>query len=352
MSIADRTRAGECPAVHDDWHGEMSLKPNNTVGYMASKLPSAIGKADFLGGISPAMLTLESLVREIARTDIPILLVGEVGTGKQSIAHRIHELSQRGDQSLVKITCASMKPDSFEAELRLDTPGNENGWQNAVGTLLFDEISELDPACQRSLLYALPDGEAKPQSRMIAARVISTTNKNLDEEMRTGRFRSALFYRINGVCLRIPPLRERKEDIPVLADFLLDKYAAEFDRPRPSLSPRGMERLLEHTWPGNIRELENTIKKVVALRDEPLALAGLSTYTGEPMATTAAVKAGNYSLKAVARAASREAERELILKVLARTHWNRKRAAQELQISYKSLRSKLKQIGRLETEAI
>jgi len=223
---------------------------------------------------------------------------------------------------------------------------------NSVGTLLFDEISELDPGCQRSLLYALPDGEAKPQPKMVAARVISTTNKNLDEEMRVGRFRSALYYRINGVCLRIPALRERKEDIPVLADLFLDKYAAEFDRPRPSLSPRGMEILLEHSWPGNIRELENTVKKVVAMKDERLALAGLSAYIGEPSAAAGPVKSGNYSLKAVARAASREAERELILKVLARTHWNRKRAAQELQISYKSLRSKLKQIGRLETEAI
>ncbi len=338
--------------ARDNRSGEMGSKPSTTVAYTASNLSSAEAKAGLLGGISPAMLTLESLVGEIARTNIPILLVGEVGTGKQSLAHRIHQLSQRSDEALVKITCASMKPESFETELGLDTAGNENNGLKAAGTLLFDEISELDPACQRSLLYALPDGEAKSQPRMVASRVISTTNKNLDEEMRTGRFRSALYYRINGVCLRMPPLRERKEDVPALVEFFLDKYAAEFDRPRPSLSARGMERLLEHSWPGNIRELENTIKKVVALKDERLALSGLSTHAGEPSATTAPVKPNNYSLKAVARAASREAERELILKVLAQTHWNRKRAAQELQISYKSLRSKLKQIGRLETDAV
>jgi DNA-binding NtrC family response regulator len=349
-----QTKAGQAVhlAANDYRHGEMSTNPDNTVGYTALELRAAEPKAGFWCGASPAMLMLESLVREIARTNIPVLLVGELGTGKKSFAHWIHELSQRSGQSLVKITCANMKPDTFEAELGLGGPGNEKDGLNSVGTLLFDEISELDPGCQRSLLYALPDGEAKPQPKMVAARVISTTNKNLDEEMRVGRFRSALYYRINGVCLRIPALRERKEDIPVLADLFLDKYAAEFDRPRPSLSPRGMEILLEHSWPGNIRELENTVKKVVAMKDERLALAGLSAYIGEPSAAAGPVKSGNYSLKAVARAASREAERELILKVLARTHWNRKRAAQELQISYKSLRSKLKQIGRLETEAI
>ncbi|MGP8155318.1 MAG: sigma 54-interacting transcriptional regulator [Candidatus Acidiferrales bacterium] len=339
-------------AANDDRHGEMRTKPDNSVGYTALALPPADRKVGFCGGVSPAMLILEGLVREIARTNIPILLVGEVGTGKKALAHRIHELSQRSDQSIVKITCASMKPGTFEAELGLDGPGSEKDGLTAVGTILFDEISELDPACQRSLLYALPDGEAKPQRRMVAARVISTTNKNLDEEMRAGRFRSALYYRINGVCLRIPPLKERKEDIPVLADLFLDRYAAEFDRPRPSMSPQGMEILLEHSWPGNIRELENTVKQVVALRDERLGLAGLRGYIGEPSAKAEPVKSSNYSLKAVARAASREAERELILKVLAQTHWNRKRAAQELQISYKSLRSKLKQIGRLEKEAI
>lgn len=209
------------------------------------RLSPGEAKAGVWCGVSPAMFTLESLAREIAGTNIPVLLVGEVGTGKKSFAHWIHQLSRHSEQSLVKITCASMKPETFERELGLDGPGDERDGRN-VGTLLFDEIGELDLACQRSLLYALPDGEAKLQPRMLGARVISTTNKNLDEEMRAGRFRSALYFRINGVCLRIPPLRERREDIPVLADFFLDKCAAEFDRPRPSMSSQGMERLVEY----------------------------------------------------------------------------------------------------------
>lgn len=299
--------------------------------------------------MSPAMLTLESVVSEIARTNIPILLAGEVGTGKRSFARHIHSLSQQSGKPLLKIACAAMKPESFEAEIGLGTHSNCQGGPNLCGTVLFDEISELDPACQRSLLYALPDGDAKNHPNTITARVISTTNKNLDLEMRAGRFRSELYYRISGVCLRVPPLRERREDIPLLAGHFLTRYATEFGRTKVQLSASAMELFRGHSWPGNIRELENTIKKIVALGDEKLALAGFAATPPEAAVEPATTGAGNHSLKAAARAASREAERELILKALARTRWNRKRAAQELQISYKSLLYKLKQIGMPET---
>jgi len=246
----------------------------------------------FVGGMCAAMQTLENVVAEIAPTNIPVLLVGESGTGKEMFARRIHHLSANADEPLMKIACASMNLPNFAGELGLNKAEiSGEGFKTLTGTVFFDEISELDAPCQRSLLYALPDGEAKPRRGSLGARVISTTNRNLDDEMRAGRFRSELYYRINGVCLRLPPLRDRKEDIPLLVESFLTKYAAEFGRPRPSLSPR------------------------------------------------------SYSLKAAARAASREAEREMILEALARTRWNRKRAAQELQISYKSLLYKLKQIG-------
>jgi two-component system response regulator AtoC len=161
--------------------------------------------------------------------------------------------------------------------------------------------------------------------------------------MRAGRFRSELYYRINGVCLRLPPLRDRKEDIPLLVESFLTKYAAEFGRSRPTLSPRALRMLLDYSWPGNIRELENAVKKIVALGAENLALPEM---VAEPVEMRTEVsETRSYSLKAAARAASREAEREMILEALARTRWNRKRAAQELQISYKSLLYKLKQIG-------
>jgi two-component system, NtrC family, response regulator AtoC len=298
----------------------------------------------FVGGMCAAMQTLENVVAEIAPTNIPVLLVGESGTGKEMFARRIHHLSANADEPLIKIACASMNLPNFAAELGLNKAEISGaGFNTLTGTVFFDEISELDAPCQRSLLYALPDGEAKPRRGSLGARVISTTNRNLDDEMRAGRFRSELYYRINGVCLRLPPLRDRKEDIPLLVESFLTKYAAEFGRPRPSLSPRALRMLLDYSWPGNIRELENAVKKIVALGAENL---GLPELVAEPVEVrTEVTELRSYSLKAAARAASREAEREMILEALARTRWNRKRAAQELQISYKSLLYKLKQIG-------
>jgi len=298
----------------------------------------------FVGGMCAAMQTLENVVAEIAPTNIPVLLMGESGAGKEMFARRIHHLSANGDEPLVKIACASMNPANFAGELGLSKSDISAEEVKALNrTVFFDEISELDSSCQRSLVYALPDGEARPRRGSLGARVISTTNRNLDDEMRAGRFRSELYYRINGVCLRLPPLRDRKEDIPLLVESFLTRYAAEFGRPRPSLSPRALRMLLDYSWPGNIRELENAVKKIVALGAENLALPDL---VAEPVETRTEVsETRSYSLKAAARAASREAEREMILEALARTRWNRKRAAQELQISYKSLLYKLKQIG-------
>lgn len=305
--------------------------------------------AGFVGGISPIMQALEGVVGEIAPTNIPVLLVGESGTGKEMFANRIHKFSEFGEQRMARISCAAMNPSAFSGELGLNSNGGSEAAKNAFGTLFLDEISELDPECQRSLLCALPDGDAGTRRGLLKARVISTTSRNLDEEMREGRFRRELYYRINGVCLRLPPLRERKEDIPLLADFFLAKHATQMRRARPSVSPGTLEAFLDHSWPGNIRELENVVKKLVALGDERLAIAELGTAVSVTRRTEAVAIQG-HSLKAAARAASRGAERELILKALARTRWNRKRAAQDLQISYKSLLYKLKQIGFDESE--
>ena len=306
----------------------------------------------FVGGICPAMQTLESVVTEIAATNIPVLLVGESGTGKAMFAHRLHGLSTRSEERLISITCAAMNPAMLIAELELNTNGG-SGIQtsgNSIGSVLFEEISELDAASQRGLLYALP-GDGTTRRGSLAARVISTTSRNLDEEMRAGRFRSELYYRINGVCLRLPPLRDRREDIPILVEFFLTKHSAQFAKPRPSVGPRAMRMLLDHSWPGNIRELENVVKKIVALGDEQLAVSELAAAPIERLATVEVSEPRGCSLKEAARAASRGAERELILNALAHTRWNRKRAAEELQISYKALLYKLKQIGRQDSEA-
>lgn len=293
--------------------------------------------------MSEATQVLESLIAEIAPTNIPVLLMGESGTGKEMLAHRIHRLSSHREEPLRKVSCAELNSATFSSEFRLSASSNGDAPSNGEGTVLLDEVSELDPTCQRKLLCALPDGDEKERSGSLNMRVISTTNGKLEEEMRAGRFRPELYYRINGVCLRLPPLRERKEDIPTLVEFFLTKHATQLSRPRPSLSPSRVKLFLDHSWPGNIRELENVVKKIVALGDESHAIADLEMSARDTKAV-ARPETPAYSLKMAARAASRGAERELILEALWRNRWNRKRAAHELQISYKSLLSKLKQI--------
>jgi two-component system response regulator AtoC len=221
--------------------------------------------------------------------------------------------------------------------------------EDSTGTLFLKEIGELSSDAQRTLLYALPQtdngdpGEGGP-------RLISATTLNLDEETRAGRFRAELFYRINGVSLRLPALRQRKEDIPELVDLFLNKQAAILGRRRPVMDGEDLSILREFSWPGNIRELENVVKKIVVLNDAKAVLSELGAC--QVAIPPSNVLSGGSPLKAATRAASAGAERQLILDALNRTRWNRKRAAQELQISYKALLYKLKRIGTNEPEAI
>jgi DNA-binding NtrC family response regulator len=174
------------------------------------------------------------------------------------------------------------------------------------------------------------------------ARLICGSARDLEEEVKAGNLREDLYYRISGVCLRLPPLRQRREDIPVLMEHFLRKYGQDFQRPVPSLSPETQRLFEEYSWPGNVRELENAAKAIVALGDETVAMGGLRAMLLRPDLGS---NGNRVSLKQASRAASREAEKEIILRVLTRTRWNRRRAAVELQISYKALLYKLKQMG-------
>jgi two-component system response regulator AtoC len=314
--------------------------------------PAAQMDAEFVAATSAAMRTLESIAAGIAPTNIPVLLVGEIGTGKRVFARRLHQLSGRSEQQFRTIACASLNSSIFHSVLGLAAKAEARGPStgSGTGTLFFDEISELDATCQRCLLYALPDGETALHMSLLSDRLISATTRNLEEDVRAGRFRIELYYRINGVCLRLPPLRERKEDIPLLVEFFLRKHSMQLGKPQPALCSRTMQKFLDHSWPGNIRELENFVKKIVALGDEQLAVLDLGTVVTETRAKRTA-QSREHSLKAAAKAASREAERDLILVALARTRWNRKRAAEGLQISYKSFLYKLKQIGLEESKS-
>ena len=292
-------------------------------------------------GADPAMQPINSMVGDIAKTDIPVLLFGESGTGKEVYARLLHKMSLRREGTFKKVQCAAAVLEHFRNDV-VSAMESDRGTDEALGTLFLDEIDELDQACQRILLSALMHSENTDDEGEQSYRVICATSKNLEDEVARGRFRRELFFRINGVCLRLPPLRERKEDIPALLDYFLNKHAGLLRRPAPTLSEDVLELLQEYHWPGNIRELENLSKKIVAFGQAKTALADLRIEAGR-VARPAEVLSTR-SLRTAARAASRRTEQELILKALERTRWNRKRAAQELQISYKALLYKLKQI--------
>ena len=285
----------------------------------------------FVEGISASMQGLERVIREIADSSVPVLLSAEGGTGKRVTAERIHQLSSRRHSHFEVIACCNLKEEWFSDAI-----------QNAdrLGTVYLDEVAEMSPESQQKLLEFLPRVEANGHGRSSSVRLISGTTRDLEGEIRAGRFREDLYYRISAINLRIPPLRQRREDIPLLVSFFLEKYAADFRRPVPVLSAETHRLFAEYNWPGNLRELEDAAKAFVVLGDEALAMGGLRSLLKPDHKNGDRV-----SLKEAARAASREAEKELILKVLTRTRWNRRRAAQELQISYKALLYKLKQIG-------
>lgn len=308
----------------------------------------------FVHGASPAMRALERTIADIASTDIPVLLVGESGTGKEVAALEIHRLSRHRSDPFVKCGCSGLTGDSLSARLQL-AESSCSADAASGGSLFLDGINHLDPVAQGRLLHLLPEGSGATPQGCLNMRVISSTTRNLEEEMKSGRFREELYYRINGVHLRLPPLRDRKDDIPALLDFFFKKYASLFERPEPKISDSTMSLLLRHAWPGNIRELENVARKIVALGDERLATHDLTVENGgkapEPLPDAIKIPESGSSqipsgsLKEAARAASRLAERAMILNQLERTRWNRKRAARELQISYKALLYKLKQLG-------
>jgi len=305
--------------------------------------PGAAGKV-YISGISAEMQPVQRLISEIAPTDIPVLLLGESGTGKEFAAMQIHSLSRYRGLQFQKVSCSSTTAESLASHFVPWVDGNDSGDRSRLGTLFLDEIGELDPDCQKRLLHSIPDGGGFAAGQSIGGRILSCSTRDLETDVHHGKFRSELFYRLSGVCVQLPPLRRRQEDIPLLVRHFLNKYAEVFHRAEMTLSDRVMQLLGEHPWPGNIRQLENVIKRIVALENEELGIVDLKVSPRFSGLSHAAVAPPLRSLKAASRAASRQAERELILQTLERTHWNRKRAAEALQISYKSLLFKLKQI--------
>jgi two-component system response regulator AtoC len=307
------------------------MEPISSANHFAAVAPAL--ELSAFEAVSASMKAVEAMVRELAHSQVPVLLIGERGTGKHTIARRIH-----GASGGVLEGFHTGQGSEITAEALTLAAKN-------CATLYLDEISDLNPECQQlllnlPLLQTLGMGGIGSTRRL--ARIICSSSHDLEPYVRSGNFREDLYYRLSGVCLRIPPLRQRKEDIPHLIRFLLAKYAEEFHRPVPPLSRETQDLLHQYSWPGNLPELEAAARAIVAVGDETVAMGGLRAMLTR---TEPKPNGERVSLKEAARAASREAEKELILKVLTRTRWNRRRAAQELQISYKALLYKLKQIG-------
>ncbi len=308
-------------------------------------LPSAtIGEtecADFAEAVSASMRSVEAVIREVAQSEVPVLLLAESGSGKRATARRVHDLSRRRAQSFRVVSCATLKSENFA-----DLAGHAGLLDG--GTVFLKEVAELSGDGQAWLIQALTRGNTKDGRASGLARLICGSSRDLEAEVKAGNLREDLYYRISGVCLRLPPLRQRREDIPILMQHFLRKFGDDFQRAVPELSDETHRLFQEYSWPGNVRELENAAKAIVALGDETVAMGGLRAMLMRP---DLGGNGHRVSLKQAARAASRSAEKEIILRVLTRTRWNRRRAAQELQISYKALLYKLKQMGCSEYEA-
>ncbi|MFZ1050897.1 MAG: sigma-54 dependent transcriptional regulator [Candidatus Sulfotelmatobacter sp.] len=317
----------------------------------------------FFIAASPAMRKIRSQAALVANVDIPVLLLGESGTGKEVLARLIHKLSPRAHRTFLKVNCAAVPADLLESELFGYEPGAFTGATHAKpgkfelcnrGTILLDEIGEMPPALQAKLLHVLQDQQfSRLGSRSIIkvdVRILAATNIDIPQALATKRLREDLYYRLNAFTLQLPPLRERKEEIPILLKHFMTRMAEQYARPQLPLSPPLLEACQRHSWPGNLRELNNFLKRYLILGDENLAAAELQPLhdgNGGGARTDSGVKSGEAGggLKSLARSAKDEAEGEAIRQALEQTNWNRKQAAGLLQISYKALLYKIRQYG-------
>ena len=352
---------------------------------------------DFVAS-SPAMLAIWDMVDRVAETDVPVLIRGESGVGKEGIARTLHERSPRRGKPFVKINCAALPSELLESELFGHERGAFTGATSEKpgkfeladkGTIFLDEIGEMHPALQAKLLQVLQDEEyyrvGGKRPLRADARVVVATNRVLEDEIARGNFREDLYYRLNVVSVLVPPLRDRKQDIPGLIEHFRRKYGSKYRGGAMQFSDEVMRKLCEYDYPGNVRELENLVRRLVVLRDErfvldeltaamnrrpamavphsigpaggalPPANQGAGSSTPPPgiapvappsaPAPVVPVAVETVSLKEIARQAALRAEREAISAMLARTNWNKRKAAARLQISYKALLYKIKDCG-------
>jgi len=309
--------------------------------------------APLLGG-SPAMRHIKRIVEDIADTDATVLIRGESGVGKDLVARAIHEASIRHRAPFVKVNCAALPTELLESELFGHEKGSFTGAYRRKlgqfeyandGTIYLNEIGELPLVLQAKLLHVLQDlrftriGGQEPLK--VNVRVVAATNRDLERAIAHGDFREDLFYRLDVVDVRVPPLRERRDEIPALASYFLARFNERYGRNK-SISVSLMDKLMQHTWPGNVRELENIVRRIAVLGEGEQACEAL---LARPRSAAAAAHSrpspSTESLRDIARRGALEAERKALAEVLERVQWNRAEAARILRVSYKTLLNKI-----------
>jgi len=324
----------------------------------APQMARAVATPELVGQ-HPLLEQVRSLVRKIARTDVTVLVQGESGTGKEVIARMLHAASRRADQPFVAVNCGAIPAELLESEMFGHLRGSFTGaigsrvgmFQLAHrGTIFLDEISEMSPALQVKLLRVLQEREVRPVGSdrvvQIDVRVIAATNKDLEQEVAAGRFREDLYYRLNVVPMSLPPLRERRSDIPLLVEHFLTKLTERHGREAMRLTDEAMVHLWEHAWPGNVRQLENLVERLVVLSDNavvdeldlPASMRVFITRTALPDVTVAD---SGVDLNAVVE----EFENGLISKAMRRTQGNKQAAATLLGVNRTTLVAKLRRRG-------
>ncbi len=341
------------------------------IGESVTKQPAqAIEEFDngeFFLAASPAMRKVRRQAELLADLDVPVLILGEGGTGKEAVAHLIHKLSSRSQHRFLKVNCAALPDEILESELFGCERGAFTGAMPTKtgkfelcdkGTVLLDEVAELSPHLQAKLLHVLQDKKffrLRGESMIdIDVRILASTTVNVHQAMADGEFREDLYYRLSAFTIALPPLRDRREEISLLLRHFMGRMAVRYSRPAVSFTPALIEACLHHPWPGNMRELENFVKRYLVMGDESQALSELQA---APRPRRIPAPAGTVTnllengqeqdrnLKCLVRSLKVEAEIQAITKALAETNWNRKRAARLLNISYRGLLYKIRQHG-------
>ena len=326
--------------------------------------------------IGPSMRALSEMIEQAAATDATVLVWGESGVGKELVARMVHDRSARSNGPFVKVNCAALPLELLESELFGYERGAFTGAHRQKpgkyelahgGTICLDEMGEMPLPLQAKLLHVLQDGRFSRLGGGLDiradARVVALTNKDLAKLVERGLFREDLYYRLNVVKLHVPPLRERRQAIPILVNHFLTRYSEQYGRAVTPLSDETTRRFMQHSWPGNIRELENLVKRIVVLRSEQTVLEELTVQRAHSSdgrsAQLTPLQGGSPSprnehggpgaeelgLKEVARRAAKEAERQVLQTTLERVHWRRREAAVRLKISYTALLYKMKEHG-------